>query len=79
MEIEQELLNKELLLKENQKVLGSEEEEASLCVVCQDAKKVVALIPCGHVCLCEGCEHDLQKRRCPMCNKDYTNKFKVFY
>ena len=40
-------------------------EEALLCVVCEDAKKSVLLLPCKHICTCQGCAEGLGA--CPIC------------
>ena len=40
-------------------------EEALLCVVCEDAKKSVLLLPCKHICTCQGCAGGLAA--CPIC------------
>jgi hypothetical protein len=29
--------------------------DATLCVICMDAPRVMAFVPCGHRCLCVGC------------------------
>ena len=40
---------------------------AALCVVCMEAPSIVAMIPCGHVCLCMNCvRNTMQKGRCPV-------------
>jgi hypothetical protein len=46
----------------------ADEEEA--CVVCLDAPRHVALIPCGHVVLCLACSRSVlasATKECPMC------------
>lgn len=55
-------------------------EDHSDCVVCFDAPRSVALIPCGHVVLCGGCFANLQKQArhskcgglpcCPVCRTE---------
>jgi hypothetical protein len=42
----------------------------SVCCVCLAAKPTVMCIPCGHLCLCEGCaslHEDWRNATCPMC------------
>ena len=40
---------------------------AALCVVCMEEPSTVAMIPCGHVCLCLNCvRNTMQKGRCPV-------------
>ena len=41
--------------------------EETQCVVCFDAPKDHAIVPCGHVCVCEACAEQLTKTRTPMC------------
>lgn len=38
-------------------------DEQTLCVVCMDAPKTHAIVPCGHVCICEGCTEKLVAAR----------------
>lgn len=41
------------------------EEEGEPCVVCMDAEKSHAIVPCGHLALCERCAATVVD--CPMC------------
>ena len=55
---------------ELEELRASEFEFKDLCVVCMDAKKEYAVLPCGHVCLCAQCAEAVrctQTPRCPMC------------
>ncbi|KAK3243075.1 hypothetical protein CYMTET_47217 [Cymbomonas tetramitiformis] len=38
-----------------------------LCIICCDKPFSVALVPCGHVCLCRDCSTCGQLDRCPIC------------
>uniref|UniRef100_A0A7S1PZZ0 RING-type domain-containing protein n=1 Tax=Neobodo designis TaxID=312471 RepID=A0A7S1PZZ0_NEODS len=53
-------------------------EFTSACVICIAAPRRVALVPCGHFCLCEECL-PLQARMkwCPMCRADFTAGLRV--
>ena len=55
-------------------------EECLQCKVCQDAKCSVILMPCMHVCLCEGCAETLRSRdgKCPMCRADFASVSKIY-
>ena len=46
------------------------------CVVCLSAEPVMALMPCGHRCACEGCGPSL--RMCPMCRADVQDAKRIF-
>jgi len=46
------------------------------CVVCLSAEPVMALMPCGHRCACEGCGPSL--RMCPMCRADVQEAKRIF-
>jgi hypothetical protein len=58
---------------------ASADSDAGLCVLCLDQPAVVAMSPCGHVCLCEN-DHEMYletaRRRaalkCPVNNCDAT-------
>jgi hypothetical protein len=55
-------------------------QESNLCVACQSAKKCMALVPCGHVCLCAGCAHHINTttKKCPLCTTTMTSQLRVF-
>ena len=50
-------------------------EEGQGCVVCQDKKATVLLVPCEHQCLCDFCAKKwvLQGGKCPLCNSLVEN------
>merc|ERR1719414_338493 len=40
------------------------------CIICLHRRRVVAIIPCGHLCACEQCLpglHSMGEARCPVC------------
>jgi len=40
---------------------------SSLCVVCMEEPAIVAMIPCGHICICVNCVRSaMRKGRCPV-------------
>jgi hypothetical protein len=55
--------------------------EETMCVVCMDAPKEYAIVPCGHQCVCEACAERLTKTRtpkCPVCREPIQQTMKVF-
>ena len=55
--------------------------EETQCVVCFDAPKEYAIVPCGHQCVCEECAEQLTKTRtpmCPVCRGPIRETMKVF-
>ena len=50
------------------------------CVVCTDNPASFVIVPCGHVCLCEGCRDALLARGgdCPICRGAISTTCKVF-
>ena len=64
-----------------------EEAEESLCVVCLDAPRWYAMVPCGHQCVCETCAKEfkpktVKKRKtrkdCPVCRAKIDQTIRVF-
>jgi hypothetical protein len=56
-------------------------DEENMCVVCFDAPKEYAIVPCGHQCVCAGCAEQLTKTRtpmCPVCRGPIRETMKVF-
>ncbi|KAL5246322.1 hypothetical protein ACI65C_013730 [Semiaphis heraclei] len=49
-----------------------------MCIVCKDAEKTYALIPCGHKVVCEECLNLLDPKRCPLCNLNFINSLRVW-
>jgi hypothetical protein len=54
--------------------------EETLCVVCFDAPKQYAMLPCLHMCACEACAQQLLQlhRRCPVCREPIERVGQVF-
>jgi len=49
-----------------------------MCIVCKDAEKTQALIPCGHKVVCKECLNLLVPKRCPLYNLNFINSLKVW-
>jgi hypothetical protein len=76
LQIEEEMAALTLRLQRAQARVGSSvvppaaphpDAEETMCVVCFDAPNDHAIVPCGHVCVCEACAEQLTKTRTPMC------------
>jgi hypothetical protein len=55
--------------------------EETLCVVCFDAPKRYAMLPCLHVCACEACAVCLKQTEfpaCPICREPIERVGQVF-
>ena len=58
------------------------EAEEALCVVCMDAPKQYAIMPCRHVCACEACAQRLLDEGtpcCPVCRGPLEDTMRVFF
>jgi hypothetical protein len=54
----------------------------NLCVVCAESRKRVALLPCKHMCLCQGCATEClfnTLNECPMCRARISDSMEVFW
>jgi len=51
-------------------------DDQKSCNLCMDKQKNIALMPCGHVCVCSECCESLIK--CPVCRSTIHQKVKVF-
>ena len=65
------------------------DEEAPTCIICQDRRPEVVLIPCGHMNLCDPCARDWKNKRslgrgdeiggeCPTCRRKIKRIQKFF-
>jgi hypothetical protein len=60
----------------------SSEQDVTLCIVCEDAKKVVVLLPCKHFCLCKMCASRCLFKtlhECPMCRETIDDSMEVYW
>jgi hypothetical protein len=53
------------------------DEVSGQCVICIEKTSQVVIIPCGHMCLCEGCAEECTGA-CPICRADFTGKIRVY-
>ena len=56
----------------------AETQEKEECVICWSSKKTHAFIPCGHMCVCDGCVASIQDHRCPICRMASQQIVKIF-
>ena len=63
-------------------VSASASEDDKQCVVCCEAERSHALIPCGHLSLCEACSGMLllgtREPLCPLCRTPCKQALRVF-
>lgn len=55
-----------------------EEKDERVCVVCQEERKSVLLMPCRHLCCCRTCSRRPELTRCPLCRNNITQKIDVY-
>lgn len=52
------------------------------CVICTDSPAIRALVPCGHLCLCDGCSAQFffgsTSRACPLCRERVTSTLRIY-
>jgi hypothetical protein len=80
-------------LESSEDVLASEARARPLpaetndsCVLCQDDQAVMAMVPCGHVCLCKDCSDTYNSvghtgsttRRCPLCRGNIQSTLRIY-
>jgi len=46
------------------------------CSICKEKEKVIALVPCGHKCMCESCSERISI--CPVCRSKCSGKFRIY-
>ena len=70
-------LEAEYVMMPRPSLVEGSKRACSECVVCLEAKAVLAVMPCGHQCVCEGCA-TVQMTQCPMCRQPVED-FKRIY
>ena len=58
----------------------SAEQDTSECVICLAALSQYAIIPCGHLCLCEDCAQmsTTSLDKCPICREKIVSKLRIY-
>lgn len=59
----------------------SQKNNLSKCRLCMERDTNVALLPCGHLYLCESCAEQLitYDDRCSVCRAQFTDKIKIYF
>jgi hypothetical protein len=65
------------------RVAGTDEpvkKDEKACIICFENKIKVAMIPCGHACMCISCTNRVSEQalRCPICKEDVKDALKLF-
>jgi hypothetical protein len=59
------------------------EEGRNDCVICMAARPNIALVPCGHLCLCVDCLDSFLcikvDAECPICREGVIEPFRIYY
>lgn len=50
----------------------------NICIICREATRTHALVPCGHRILCVNCLAQLEDQRCPLCNMDFNTALRIY-
>ena len=66
---------------ENSNPTSQEKAKVSqdMCVICLEKPMIIALRPCGHVCLCQKCSRKMQPPDCPICHCVINGTLKVYF
>lgn len=50
------------------------------CVICQQQDAIMAVVPCGHTCLCAECSSSIMAndKKCPLCRTDIEKIVKIY-
>ncbi|AAZ13122.1 Zinc finger, C3HC4 type (RING finger), putative [Trypanosoma equiperdum] len=56
----------------------AQETNNGQCCICLERQSLVLFLPCRHLCTCDGCLRQLQKKACPYCNQPYRKTTRVF-
>ena len=54
-------------------------KDDELCLICMTEKKNMAFIPCGHLCICEGCSKKYEGNKCILCRKEFYISYKILF
>jgi hypothetical protein len=54
------------------------EKECCICLKTEVVGKLLALVPCGHRCVCDECSALVVGRTCPVCRTEVRQAIRVF-
>ncbi|GFH59456.1 hypothetical protein CTEN210_15932 [Chaetoceros tenuissimus] len=78
---EQLLESIERIRKQKQIMIESKlsaQEEKSCCVICQCEAKSILLLPCRHLCVCDGCSKREELVNCPLCRTFISERISTY-
>lgn len=81
VQVREEELDEEERNTDDELVLGIDDDE-NLCIVCEESRRRVTLLPCKHMCLCTNCaSKHLRKtlNECPMCRAKIEDYMEIFW
>ena len=62
----------EILNQSGEALQSPAEMKDTFCLLCRRHAATAALLPCGHLCICESCQRERTAtlKQCPICKKD---------
>ena len=54
------------------------EKECCICLKAEEVGKLLALVPCGHRCVCADCSTLVVGHTCPVCRTEARQAIRVF-
>jgi len=61
-----------------QEFRAAKEKECCICFEATPIHTLLALVPCGHRCVCVDCAADIVGQTCPICRLEATQAIRVF-
>ena len=70
----------EVLNQSGEKLETQTELKDTFCLLCRRRAATAALLPCGHLCICDACQHErlATLKQCPICKKDIYGACAIF-
>ena len=62
---------------EEEEATKVDEEEEAMCVICLENLRSHAIVPCGHMCLCQDCA-SIVTESCPMCREPMVLAMRIY-
>lgn len=63
--------------EETKPTMDEEVDDSAMCVVCLENLRSHAIVPCGHMCLCQNCA-SVVTERCPLCREPMISAMRIY-